>query len=70
MLFISHANPDDNEKAQWLSLQLARIGFSVWSDVTKLIGGDLLKVIAWYDNEWGYANRLVELAAYLSKFTK
>jgi len=40
MLFISHANPDDNEKAQWLSLQLARIGFSVWSDVTKLIGGE------------------------------
>lgn len=31
---------------------------------TKIIGGDLLKVIAWYDNEWGYANRLVELARY------
>lgn len=37
---------------------------------TKVIGGDLLKVIAWYDNEWGYANRLVELAAYLRKFLK
>jgi glyceraldehyde 3-phosphate dehydrogenase len=23
----------------------------------------LVKVLAWYDNEWGYANRLVELAA-------
>jgi len=37
---------------------------------TKVIGGDLLKVIAWYDNEWGYANRLVELAVYLKKFLK
>lgn len=37
---------------------------------TKVVGGDLLKVIAWYDNEWGYSNRLVELAAYLGKFIK
>ncbi len=37
---------------------------------TKLIDGDLLKIIAWYDNEWGYANRLVELADYLKKFIK
>jgi glyceraldehyde-3-phosphate dehydrogenase/erythrose-4-phosphate dehydrogenase len=37
---------------------------------TKVIGGDLLKVIAWYDNEWGYANRLVELANYSGKFIK
>lgn len=37
---------------------------------TKLIGGDLLKVISWYDNEWGYSNRFVELANYLGKFIK
>jgi glyceraldehyde 3-phosphate dehydrogenase len=37
---------------------------------TKVVGGDLLKVISWYDNEWGYSNRLVELAAYLGKFIK
>ncbi|MEK7595598.1 MAG: type I glyceraldehyde-3-phosphate dehydrogenase [Patescibacteria group bacterium] len=30
--------------------------------LTKVIAGDLLKVVAWYDNEWGYSNRLVELA--------
>jgi glyceraldehyde 3-phosphate dehydrogenase len=35
---------------------------------TKLVGGDLLKVISWYDNEWGYSNRFVELADYLKKF--
>lgn len=30
--------------------------------LTKVIDGDLLKVVAWYDNEWGYSNRLVEMA--------
>ena len=30
--------------------------------LTKVVDGDLLKVLAWYDNEWGYANRLVEEA--------
>lgn len=30
--------------------------------LTKVVDGDLIKVVAWYDNEWGYANRLVELA--------
>ena len=34
---------------------------------TKIVGGDLLKVISWYDNEWGYSNRLVELARYFAK---
>ena len=27
---------------------------------TKVVDGDLVRVLAWYDNEWGYANRLVE----------
>src|SRR6185369_4146764 len=30
--------------------------------LTKVVGGDLVKVVAWYDNEWGYSNRLIELA--------
>ncbi|HET9946663.1 MAG TPA: type I glyceraldehyde-3-phosphate dehydrogenase [Patescibacteria group bacterium] len=28
--------------------------------LTQVVGGNMVKVIAWYDNEWGYANRLVE----------
>lgn len=28
--------------------------------LTDVVGGNLLKIIAWYDNEWGYTNRLVE----------
>ena len=30
--------------------------------MTKVVDGDLIKVLAWYDNEWGYSNRLVEMA--------
>ena len=35
--------------------------------LTDVIGGTLIKVVAWYDNEWGYSNRLVELTADLGK---
>lgn len=30
--------------------------------LTKVVDGNMAKVIAWYDNEWGYSNRLVEMA--------
>ncbi len=30
-----------------------------------VVGGNMIKVVAWYDNEWGYSNRLVELATSL-----
>jgi glyceraldehyde 3-phosphate dehydrogenase len=35
---------------------------------TSVIDGTLVKVLAWYDNEMGYATRLVDLAEYLGKF--
>ena len=34
---------------------------------TKVIGGNMVKILAWYDNEWGYANRLVEMAKVVSQ---
>ena len=34
---------------------------------TMVIDGDMAKVIAWYDNEWGYSNRVVDLAGYIAK---
>jgi glyceraldehyde 3-phosphate dehydrogenase len=35
--------------------------------LTKVVDGDLLKVTAWYDNEWGYSQRLVDLANLFAK---
>jgi len=34
-------------------------------EMTRVVDGDLVKVLAWYDNEWGYSNRLVEMAEYV-----
>ena len=31
--------------------------------LTKVVGGNMVKIMVWYDNEWGYSNRLVELVA-------
>lgn len=38
--------------------------------LTAVVGGNLLKVVAWYDNEWGYSNRLVEVVADAGKNLK
>lgn len=35
--------------------------------VTKVIDGRMVKVIAWYDNEWGYSSRIRDIILYLSK---
>ena len=35
--------------------------------LTSVVDGNLVKVVAWYDNEWGYSNRLVELTADVAK---
>ncbi|MBD3415025.1 MAG: type I glyceraldehyde-3-phosphate dehydrogenase [Candidatus Aminicenantes bacterium] len=36
-------------------------------EFTKVIQGNLLKILAWYDNEWGYSCRLKDLCEYISK---
>ncbi|HVT92643.1 MAG TPA: type I glyceraldehyde-3-phosphate dehydrogenase [Bryobacteraceae bacterium] len=33
--------------------------------LTKVVGGNLLKVVSWYDNEWGYSCRVVDLVKFL-----
>jgi glyceraldehyde 3-phosphate dehydrogenase len=30
-----------------------------------VIGGNMVKILAWYDNEWGYSNRLGDLAVFM-----
>ena len=37
------------------------------ADYTKVMDGDFVKILAWYDNEWGYSNRCVDLLTYMAK---
>jgi len=34
---------------------------------TLVIGGNLVKILAWYDNEWAFSNRLVDLAVLMDQ---
>jgi glyceraldehyde 3-phosphate dehydrogenase len=35
-------------------------------ELTRVIGGNLVKVMSWYDNEWGYANQMLREAVSMS----
>src|SRR5205814_7209995 len=37
------------------------------AQLTKVLDGNLLKIVAWYDNEWGYSCRVVDLVGFLAK---
>jgi glyceraldehyde-3-phosphate dehydrogenase (NAD(P)) len=37
------------------------------SSLTMVMGGDMVKVVAWYDNEWGYSQRVVDLAEIMAQ---
>jgi TIR domain len=63
MLFLSHANPEDNEVTQWLALQLAREGYPVWCDLTKLLGGEAF----WNDVQQAIRERTVKFLFVLSR---
>jgi glyceraldehyde 3-phosphate dehydrogenase len=34
---------------------------------TNVIGGKMVKILSWYDNEWGFSNRMCDLLAYIMK---
>jgi hypothetical protein len=65
MVFVSHANPEDNEFAMWLSLQLASNGYPVWCDLTKLLGGEDF----WDDIQHALANRTIKFIFVLSRIS-
>ena len=37
------------------------------SELTQVMGGNLVKVVSWYDNEWGYSSRVEELIGRLAR---
>ena len=37
------------------------------AEQTQVVGGDLVEVQSWYDNEWGFSNRMVDLARFVAK---
>ncbi len=39
------------------------------AEYTTVIGGNMVKVLSWYDNEWGFSNRMVDLIAYMGSFS-
>ncbi len=43
------------------------VSSTVDSKLTKVIGGNFAKVVAWYDNEWGYSSRVVDLIDFMIK---
>lgn len=63
MVFVSHANPEDNEFAKWIALRLAAEGYPVWCDLTKLLGGELF----WSDIEHAIRERTVKFLYVLTK---
>ncbi|HOV04269.1 MAG TPA: erythrose-4-phosphate dehydrogenase, partial [Kaistiaceae bacterium] len=37
-------------------------------DQTKVMGGTLCRILSWYDNEWGFSNRMNDTAVAMAKF--
>lgn len=62
-VFISHANPADNDFTRWLALRLALEGYEVWCDLTKLLGGTNW----WVDIEHALRNRTRKFVFVVSK---
>jgi glyceraldehyde 3-phosphate dehydrogenase len=40
---------------------------SIFDSPLTMVNGNLVKVVSWYDNEWGYSNRVVDLIGFLAK---
>ena len=62
-IFISHANPEDNEFARWLTLRLISEGYPVWCDLVRLKGGEDF----WRDIEQAVRHRTVKFIYVLSR---
>ena len=43
------------------------VSSTVDGQLTLVLDGDMVKIVAWYDNEWGYSQRVVDLAELVAK---
>lgn len=64
-IFISHANPEDNDQARWLGLQLMTLGYEVWCDVFNLKGGEKF----WKEIENEIRNNTCKFLYVLTKYS-
>ena len=57
------------DKEKRVSGDFATTSFSsiVAEDLTQVVDNNMIKVMAWYDNEWGYTHRLLDMAIHISK---
>ncbi len=42
--------------------RMTNVSSTIDAALTMVMGDDMVKVVAWYDNEWGYSQRVVDLA--------
>ncbi len=66
LVFISHANPEDNEFTRWLASRLTSLGYLVWSDVTQLFGAEKF----WRDIEDAIRNHAAKVVVVLSRVSQ
>lgn len=66
VIFLSHAMPEDTEFAVWLSIQLANAGYQVWSEATRLIGGERF----WTDIEEAFDTVIGKTVVVVSPITR
>ncbi len=57
----------DTEKRVSQDFQSSPYSSFVAADLTQAICGNMVKVMSWYDNEWGYSSRLIDMALHVSK---
>jgi len=66
LVFISHANPEDNEFTRWLASRLTSLGYLVWSDVTQLFGAEKF----WRDIDDAIRNHSAKVVVVLSRVSQ
>jgi hypothetical protein len=62
-IFVSHANPEDNDFTRWLCLQLVTAAYPLWCDIVRLKGGEDF----WNDIELAIRERAIKFIYVLSK---